>query len=290
MNETQAARVDLGVDDSAGGRRRGFRLLIGFCWAFVALVAFLGVFGEQVAADAYGQDLATGISTPSPSHPLGTDDLGRDVLSRVIVGARTAIVGPAVITLGAGLLGGALGLLAGYRGGWSDNVILRWVDLMFALPGHLVAIVVVGVLGGGYWLAVAVLILLSSPSDTRLVRAATLEQRPRAYIEAARVLGLPGRRIAAQHVLPNLFPLIIASVFLGFAYALLAMTALSFLGLGVGPGTADWGRMLAESRRLIFHNPAAALAPGIMIVITAASMNLIGDWLAERLSDRGRAQ
>jgi peptide/nickel transport system permease protein len=161
---------------------------------------------------------------------------------------------------------------------------------MFALPGQLVAIVVVGVLGGGYFLAVAILIVLSSPYDTRLIRAATLEQRPRAYIEAARVLGLPGRRVAMAHLLPNLVPLIIASVFLGFAYALLALAALSFLGLGVGAGTPDWGRMLAEGRTLLFKNPAAALAPGAMLILTAASMNLVGDWLAERLSDRGRAR
>jgi peptide/nickel transport system permease protein len=265
-------------------------LLIGLCWAIVVVVVFLAAFGERIAPGAHIQDLAVGVSGPSAAHWLGTDDLGRDVLSRVIVGTRTAVIGPVLITLGSGLVGSLLGLLAGYVGGLPDNVILRWADLMFALPGHLVAIVVVGILGGGYYLAIIVLIVLSSPYDTRLIRAATLEQRPRAYIEAARVLGLPGRRIALHHVLPNLIPLMIASVFLGFAYGLLALAALSFLGLGVGAGTPDWGRMLAESRSLLFENPAAALAPGAMLILTAASMNLVGDWLAERLSDRGRAQ
>jgi len=282
-----ATPLDHRVEESG---KRGPGLLILACWAVVAGVAVLAVFGAVIAPGAQKQDLLTGVSSPNAAHWLGTDDLGRDVLSRVIVGARTAVVGPVLISLGAGLLGSLLGLFAGYLGGLADSLVLRWADLMFALPGHLVAIVVVGVLGGGYYLAVAVLIVLSSPFDTRLIRAATLEQRPRAYIEAARVLGLPGRRIAVRHVVPNLVPLMIASVFLGFAYGLLALAALSFLGLGVPAGTPDWGRMLAESRSLLFQNPAAALAPGAMLILTAASMNLIGDWLAERLSDRGRAR
>ncbi|MGI9015792.1 MAG: ABC transporter permease [Euzebya sp.] len=288
MSEVTIAAA--GVREPARWRTR-FPILIALCFLFVVTVIILAVFGPTVAPQGpSAQDLATGVSSPSWAHWLGTDDLGRDVLSRVIVGTRTAIVGPALITLGATVLGGALGLLAGYRGGRIDMVVLRWADLMFALPGHLVAIVVVGVLGGGYWRAVAVLILLSSPYDTRLIRAATLEQRPRAYVEAARVLGLSSRRVALQHIWPNLTPLVLASAFLGFAYGLLALSALSFLGLGVGPGTADWGRMLAESRTLLFTNAAAALAPGVMIVLTAASMNLLGDWLEERLSDRGRAR
>lgn len=282
------AHVDMGVTEVRSGHGPG--LLIGSCLLIVAGVVLLALFGSWIAPDAHLQDLGTGVSGPSRAHPLGTDDLGRDVLARVIVGARTAVIGPTLITVGAVLIGSLLGLLAGYVGGFTDSVVLRWADLMFALPGHLVAIVVVGVLGGGYYLAIVVLIVLSSPYDTRLIRAATLEQRPRPYIEAARVLGLPGRRIALLHLLPNVFPIMIASVFLGFAYALLALAALSFLGLGVGPGTPDWGRMLAESRRLLYDNPAAALAPGMMLVLTAASTNLIGDWLAERLSDRGRAR
>lgn len=285
---SEVAHVDMGVAEARSGSGPG--PLIGACLVVLSGIVFLALFGGWIAPDAHLQDLGTGTTGPSSAHWLGTDDLGRDIFSRVIVGARTAVVGPTLITVGAGVIGSLLGLLAGYVGGFTDSVILRWADLMFALPGHLVAIVVVGVFGGGYYLAIVVLIVLSSPYDTRLIRAATLEQRPRPYIEAARVLGLPGRRIALRHVLPNVFPIMIASVFLGFAYALLALAALSFLGLGVGPGTPDWGRMLAESRRLLFDNPAAALAPGAMLVLTAASTNLIGDWLAERLSDRGRAR
>src|SRR5262249_50733029 len=159
--------------------------------------------------------------------------------------------------------------------------IMRWVDLMYALPGLLIAIVVVGVLGGGYWLAVLLLIVLTAPYDTRIVRGATLEQRPLPYVEAARTLGLRTRRIMVRHIWPTRLPLVIANPFLNFAFRLVTLWALAFLGLGVGPGPPDGGRMLAESRTLLFDTPAAALAPGGMIVITAASMNLIGDWLYE---------
>jgi peptide/nickel transport system permease protein len=199
-------------------------------------------------------------------------------------------VGPIIIALGAMVIGNTLGLIAGYKGGAVDATIMRWVDLMWALPGLLIAIVVVGVLGGGYWLAVALLILLTAPYDTRIVRGATLEQRPLPYVEAARTLGLRDRRIMVRHIWPNVLPLVVANTFLNFAFTLVTLSALSFLGLGVGPGTPDWGRMLAESRTLLFDNPWAALAPGLMLVITAASMNLIGDWLYEWMSDRGRAR
>jgi peptide/nickel transport system permease protein len=188
------------------------------------------------------------------------------------------------------LIGNAIGLVAGYRGGFADTVVMRTVDLMYALPALLVAIVVGGVLGGGYWVAIAILIVLFSPYDARLVRGATLEQRGLPYVEAARALGLPPRRIMFRHIWPNLLPLVVANTFLNFAFALVTLAGLSFIGIGVDPGTPDWGRMLAESRTLLFDNPWAALAPGAMLVVTAVSMNLVGDWLYERLSDRGRSR
>lgn len=269
--------------------RKNPRMLVGVL--LLAMLVFVAAFAPFIAPyDPVKVNIPDQLLPPSFDHLLGTDDLGRDVFSRTIVGARTAVVGPILIALGAMIIGNALGLLAGYKGGLIDSVIMRWVDLMWALPGLLVAIVVVGVLGGGYYLSVALLILLTAPYDTRIVRGATLEQRALPYVEAARTLGLSSRRIMVRHIWPNVLPLVVANTFLNFAFSLVTLSALSFLGLGVGPGTPDWGRMLAESQTLLFDNPAAALAPGGMIVITAASMNLIGDWLYERLSDRGRAR
>jgi peptide/nickel transport system permease protein len=255
------------------------------------MVVVFAIAGLLIAPyDPYQTDLLIGITRPSTEHWLGTDDLGRDVLSRTIVGARTALVGPALVALGAMLIGSVLGVFAGYRGGRWDALVMRWVELMYALPGLLVAIVVVGVLGGGYARAVALLVVLTAPYDTRLIRGATLEQRNLAYVEAAEVLGLPRRNIMFRQIWPNLAPIVVANTFLTFAFALVALAALSFLGLGVGPGTADWGRMLSDSRVLLFENPWTAFAPAAMLVLTAVSMNLLGDWAYERLSDRGRSR
>src|SRR5262249_48054392 len=138
-----------------------------------------------------------------------------------------------------------------------------------------------------YWLAVGLLVVLTTPFDTRVVRGATLEQVPRPYVEAAKTLGVSDRRIMALHIWPNVSATAVANTFLVFAASLVALSGLSFPGLGSPAGTPDWGLMLAEGRALLFANPVAALAPGAMIVLTATSMNLIGDWLYERLSSRG---
>jgi peptide/nickel transport system permease protein len=259
--------------------------------AIMTLVVLLAIVGPLIAPeDPTHLDLLTGLQGPSAAHPLGTDDLGRDILSRVIAGAPTALLGATGVALGSILLGSILGLLSGYRGGWVDTVIMRWVDLNFALPSLLVAIVIGGVLGGSYLSAIILLCVLSSPTDARLIRGATLEQRSLPYVEAARTLGFRPLRIMVREVWPNLRPIVLANGFLEFAGGLLALSTLSFLGIGVGPGTADWGRMLSESRSMLQENPFTALAPGLMIVLTATSMNLIGDWLSELAEERGRTR
>jgi peptide/nickel transport system permease protein len=143
------------------------------------------------------------------------------------------------------------------------------------------------VIGSGYWAAVGILLILTVPFDTRVVRGATLEQMPRPYVEAAKTLGVRNRRVMFLHVWPNVLPIAIANAFLVFAGSLVVMAGLSFLGLGVPPGTPDWGVMLSENEQLIFLNPVATLVPAAMIVLTASAMNLMGDWLHERLASRG---
>lgn len=258
-------------------------IAISFC--IMAVVIVCALFGASVAPDSpFTQRLQLGDAPPSAEFLAGTDLLGRDVLSRVIYGAWTALVGPIVVAVGAWMIATVLGLLSGYLGGWVDSAIMRWVDFMLALPAPLIAIVVVGVVGGGYWTAVMVLIILFTAPDTRIVRSAVLEQRPRPYIDAARALGVSKTRILFVHILPNVLPLILAYVVLDFAFALVNLAGLSFLGLGVEPGTPDWGRMLFENRTILFTNPVALLLPAAMVILTAVSMNLIGDWLFERLT------
>jgi peptide/nickel transport system permease protein len=254
-------------------------------FVIVAIVVICALFGGSIAPDSpFTQRLQVGDVPPSAEFLAGTDLLGRDVLSRVVHGAWTALVGPVVVAAGAFAIATVLGLLSGYLGGAVDSAIMRWVDFMLALPGPLVAIVVVGVVGGGYWTAVTVLIILFTAPDTRIVRSAVLEQRPRPYIDAARALGVSKTRILFIHILPNVLPIILAYVVLDFAFALVNLAGLSFLGLGVEPGTPDWGRMLFENRTILFTNPVALLLPAAMVILTAVSMNLIGDWLFARFT------
>ena len=249
---------------------------------FTVLVLIMAIFGAWLAPqDPNNQNLLLVGMGPSQGHLLGTDALGRDIFSRLIVGARSAVFGALIVALGAMLIGNALGLLAGYDGGWRDSLVMRVVDVVYALPALIVAIVVVGVLGGSYALTLGVLVFLFAPNDTRIVRAAVLEQRALPYVEAARTAGASSTRIMWRHIWPNLALLVLAQTFLTFALALVAMSSLSYLGLGVPPGTADWGRMLAEGQETLFENPAAAIAPGVLIVATAASMTIVGDWVQE---------
>jgi peptide/nickel transport system permease protein len=268
--------------------RRRFPFLIGLCFCFLGVVVLMVILGPMLAPqDPAEQDVLAGSAGPSVEHWLGTDGLGRDVFSRMVAGARSAIVGPLVIAATSMVCGNLLGLLAGYRGGLVDTLVMRWVDLMIALPGLLIIIVVAGAMGGGYWLAVALLTALTVPIDTRVIRAATLEQVPRPYVEAAKTLGVRGRRIMLLHIWPNVSAVAVANTFLIFAGSLIAISGLSFLGMGVEPGAADWGQMLAENQPLLFTNPVASIAPGLAIVLTATTTNLIGDWIYEIISSRG---
>jgi peptide/nickel transport system permease protein len=275
------------IDAPVRHRGRPSAILV-VCLVLVAGVVVLAIFGKLIAPqDPNSQDLAHALAKPSSAHWLGTDALGRDVFSRVLVGARTAVEGPLVIAAISMLIGNMLGLFAGYRGDLADTLLMRWVDFMLAVPSLLVIVVIAGALGSSYWLAVFVLAVLTVPIDARVVRGATIEQVPRPYVEAAKTLGVSNRRIMVQHIWPNVSAVAVANAFLIFAGSLVALAGLSFLGLGAPPGTADWGQMLGENRTLIFANPSAVLAPGAAIVLVAASVTLLGDWLYEWIASRG---
>ncbi|MER6334841.1 ABC transporter permease [Streptomyces sp. NPDC001034] len=240
--------------------------------------------GTLIAPHALDQDLYTGVvGAGVDGHLLGTDQLGRDILQLSVAGARSALVGPVLVACGSMLLGAWLGMIAGYHGGVLDALVGRYTDLVLALPAVLLAVVVAGLLGGGYWVTVAVLTVLFSPSDVRLVRAAVLEQTTRPYIDSARLLGIRPGRIMIRHILPNIVPTVVANVLLNVAFALVALSSLSYLGLGAPPGAPDWGRQLADGRDLLGDNPLASIVPGVLIILTATAVNLLGDWVFERL-------
>lgn len=270
------------------GRHGGAGIVVPVCAVLAALVAVMAVAGRWLTPhDANRQDLLNASTGPSGAHWLGTDDLGRDVLSRVIDGAASSVAGPVVAALGATTLALVLGLLAGFRGGAAEAVIMRGVDFLYAMPALLVLIVLVGLFGGGYWAAVGILVVLAAPGGTRIIRSAVLAQRTQPYVEAALVTGLSQRRVMFAHVLPNVVPTVVATVLLDFTAVLVALSALSFLGIGLPPGSTNWGRMLAENRTLLELSPWAAVAPALLIVITALSATILGDWLHGRLERTG---
>jgi peptide/nickel transport system permease protein len=259
--------------------------LLMLCFVFLGVLLVMVVAGELVAPqDPAHQDLLATSAGPSSAHWFGTDQLGRDIFSRVIVGARSAVVGPLLIAVGAMLVGTVLGLLAGYKGGRTETVVLRVCELLYAMPGVLVAIVVVGILGGGLQVAVGLLIVLFSPWDARLVHSVVIQQRNLPYVEAARTLGLPSRRVMVVHILPNIAPTVVANVLLDFVSAIIAVSSLAFLGLGLPTGSPDWGVMVSDNRALLGVNSLAVVAPALMIVLTASTMTVIGDWVYDRLT------
>jgi peptide/nickel transport system permease protein len=277
-----AAVIDgpVAVPEPRFGHRRRPAPMIAVALIILAVVAVLAVFGTLLAPESpTAQDLASGTAGPSGGHLLGTDQLGRDVLSRIMAGARTAVLGPLLIALGALVISSVVGILAGYTGGRTDAVIMRIVDGGYALPSLLVVAVVVGILGGGYYVSAAVLALLFAPYDIRIIRAVALQQRSLPYVEAARTLGLSRRQIMVRHIWPNVVPFVVVNACLDFAFGLVTLSGLSFLGLAAASGAADWGLMLADGKSLIFGSPLAALAPGAMIVLLAMSVSLAGDWL-----------
>jgi peptide/nickel transport system permease protein len=259
-------------------------------FAFVLSVLFIGVFGQSLAGSATVQDLTSVANPASGSHWLGTDTHGRDILARIFAGTSTALLGPFVIASSGLVLSSIFGISAGYIGGALDSVIMRTVDFFIALPGLLVAIVVVSVMGGGYGMAIIVLSIFNVQGDIRIVRGATIEQKGLPYIEALRSLGIKRTRIMWRHLFPNIAPILVANFAIDFALALVSLAGLSFLGLGSQPGTPEWGGMLSANQSILFSNPLAALGPGLVIVLLAVSINLIGDWLYDKYTAPDRVR
>ncbi|WP_111718767.1 ABC transporter permease [Homoserinimonas sp. OAct 916] len=271
--------------------KKRFRLPLEVLLSLVLLgaAALMAAIGTLIAPDATSQSILDALLPPgSPGHLLGTDELGRDVLALTIAGTSSALVGPVIVALGSMLLGILLGTIAGYVRGPVDFLIGRWTDLLFSLPMLLAAIVVAGVFGAGYWMTVVLLIVLFSPSDIRIVRAGVLEQAARPFVEAAQMLSLSKARIMFGQVLPNVSSLIITNAMLNVAFALVAFSSLSFLGVGVPAGSADWGRQLTDGRSIMMDNPAAVLVPALLIIGVACAANLVGDWLGQTMTRTGR--
>ncbi len=236
--------------------------------------------------DPTAADFERVLQWPSPTHPLGTDQLGRDLLTRIVYGTRVSfLIGILAVGLSA-LLGVPVGLVSGYRGGMVDLVTQRLIDLLLAFPGFLLALTLIAVLGVGVTNVVVAVGLATAPVYVRLVRGVALSIKGQVYIEAARAIGVPESRIVARHVLPNcLAPLIVQST-LQLGAAILTAAGLGFLGLGVKPPTPEWGTMLGEGQTYLFSSWYIATFPGIAIFLAVMAFNLLGDGLRDALDPR----
>lgn len=258
-------------------------LLLTAALIFIALAApLLSPFDPDT------QDTARRLEAPSKQHLLGLDDLGRDVLSRIIYGARVSLrVGFSVVIL-ASLIGVTLGAMAGYFGGFVDLIVMRICDILLAFPGILLAIALVAVMGPSLNNVILALATIGWVGYARLVRGQVLKVREMEYVTAARALGAKSPRVIVLHVLPNVMNPVIVMATLGLAGAILAEAALSFLGLGVQPPTPSWGAMLTAGRRYLGLANHMAIFPGIAIMLAVMGLNFLGDGLIDALDPKYR--
>ncbi len=263
-------------------RRSGFFLPVGSALLLMFLV--LAVFGPQIALyDPNAQDLLALLDPPSMQHWFGTDEVGRDILSRVIVGTRITLAIAVSSVVLAGVTGVVLGLLAGHFGGALDRAIGLVIDLMMTIPSLVLAIAVVSAIGANTVGLVTAITISFVPSLARLVRSRVLELRELDYIEAARAIGMGQTRILLRHVLPNALSVIVIELSLMAGQAVLIGTALGFLGLGVQPPAPEWGAMLGTSREYLETAPFVAVVPGLAVTLLVLAFNLFGDGLRDRL-------
>lgn len=258
-----------------------------FGLAVLLIIVFTAIFADQLAPYSYREQNLRNINQPPNSqHILGTDDLGRDMLSRVIHGSRISLqVGLVAVGISI-ILGGSLGALAGYYGGKLDNAIMRFMDIFLAIPQILLAIAIVSAFGGGLIKVMIAVGISSVPTYARIVRASVITIKEQEFIEAARAIGANDFRIITKHIIPNSMAPIIVQGTLGVAGAILSAAGLSFIGLGITPPTPEWGAMLSSGRNLIRTAPHVATFPGLAIMITIFALNLLGDGLRDALDPR----
>lgn len=260
--------------------RRGATALLGATAVLGGLLIVAGLW----PVDALGQDLTTRLAPPSWSHPLGTDQLGRDVLARLLGGIRWSIGVTAVALTGCAVLGVTLGLAAGYRRGWTAQLLLSGIDVLVSVPAVVFGLVLAAALRPGLPALVLAILLVGWTTFARLSYQLTVREVGKPYVEAAVAIGARSARIVWRHILPNIARPLIAHSCAQFANVLLAVAGLSFLGLGAPPPTPEWGAMLAEGRRYLYTAPWLVLAPGAAIVLVTAAVTVLGRALQQRWS------
>jgi peptide/nickel transport system permease protein len=251
--------------------------------ATIGVLALIALFAPLIAPhDPNALDLLHTFAGPSLAHPLGTDDTGRDLLSRLIIGSRTSLLGPLLVVSLSVLIGIPLAITSAWMRGPVDAAVSRLLDVLFAFPGILLAILLIALFGAGLPSAIVALAIAHMPYIARVTRAAAIRERELTYVQALRVQGFSFYRICGRHLIPNLGSLIIAQATVSFGYVMVDLAAISFLGLGVQPPSADWGVMVASGEPSILEgHPQQSLYAGIMIVITVCAFTILGERLAD---------
>jgi peptide/nickel transport system permease protein len=289
---TSAAPVSAALQQEAESRparrRRIGRFLRNPSGLFGLAIILLFVIATVIAAfwtpyPVDQPDLPNRLAGPSLQHPMGTDDVGRDVLTRIAVGARYSLTMGLVAIGLAGLIGIPIGLLAGYRGGWWDNASMRVIDVLMILPTFVLAVAIVSVLGSGIRSVIVAVAVTTIPVFARLTRSIALTLRSQDFVAAAQVVGAPEQRILLRHILPNALPPLVVQASLGIGATILIAAALGFLGLGVQPPTPEWGAMLSRGRSYMSTSPSLVFFPGIAIALLVLGFNLLGDSLRDAL-------
>ncbi len=262
-------------------------LKLGFLCVLVAGLLFIACFGQYIVPyDPYAQDLNNALQAPSGSHLLGTDRYGRDLLTRIIVGAQTTIFSALALVAGITIIGTIVGIICGYVGGWIDSLLMRISDIFLAFPEMVFAIAIAGVLNGGVWSAAIAVGLIAWPRYARVARSQVLSMKNHQYMNAAKLTGTPWYKMIVKHIMPNIMGPIIVTAALDIGAMIMNLAGLSYLGLGVVPPTPEWGSMMSEGRSMLQTSPWIVLAPGLAIFITVVIFNLLGDTVRDILDPK----
>ena len=262
-------------------------LKLGFFLALVAGLLFIACFGQYIVPyDPYAQDLNNALQAPSGSHLLGTDRYGRDLFTRIIVGAQTTIFSALALVAGITIIGTIVGIICGYVGGWTDSLLMRISDIFLAFPEMVFAIAIAGVLNGGVWSAAIAVGLIAWPRYARVARSQVLSMKNHQYMNAAKLTGTPWYKMIVKHIMPNIMGPIIVTAALDIGAMIMNLAGLSYLGLGVVPPTPEWGSMMSEGRSMLQTSPWIVLAPGLAIFITVVIFNLLGDTVRDILDPK----
>jgi peptide/nickel transport system permease protein len=297
MVESSATFVTSGTAQAHISESRRFfrvmfsRWLVIFGAVIIGLLIITAITAPWIAPyNPYKVQLQDSLQQPSLQHLLGTDEMGRDVLSRIIYGSQIAVLVGVIVVALAGAIGMLLGLLAGYFGGWIETIIMRTMDALMSLPPLILMLAIAVMLGSGMTKVLVALAVAFMPTYCRLMCGEVLSAKENDYIMAASVIGGSHLRIMFRHLVPNVFPPLFVNVTMDLGFAILAEASLSFLGIGINPPTATWGAMINGGQHYLLTNPLLSIVPGAAIILVVLAFNLVGDGLRDALDPRLRGR